>query len=93
LKKAMAGHDLAIHYASNPDIARGFFETDLDIKEGTILTYNVLEAMRTTGVKRILYTSGSGIYGDVGTTPTPEEFGPLYCPSASMALPSWPAKA
>lgn len=77
LKEAMAGHDLAIHYASNPDIARGFFETDLDIKEGTILTYNVLEAMRTTGVKRILYTSGSGIYGDVGTTPTPEEFGPL----------------
>lgn len=77
LKKAMAGHDLAINYASNPDIARGFFETDLDIREGTILTYNVLEAMRITGVKRILYTSGSGIYGDVGTTPTPEDFGPL----------------
>jgi UDP-glucose 4-epimerase len=77
LREAMAGHDLAIHYASNPDIARGFFETDLDIREGTILTYNVLEAMRTTGVGRILYTSGSGIYGDVGTTPTPEDFGPL----------------
>jgi len=77
LKQAMVGHDLAIHYASNPDIARGFFETDLDIKEGTILTYNVLEAMRSSGVGRILYTSGSGIYGDVGTTPTPEEFGPL----------------
>ena len=29
------------------------------------------------GVKEIIYTSGSGIYGDVGTTPTPEDFGPL----------------
>lgn len=77
LKEVMVGHDMAIHYASNPDIARGFFETDLDLREGTILTYNVLEAMRTTGVNRILYTSGSGIYGDVGTTPTPEDFGPL----------------
>ncbi|KMY68298.1 hypothetical protein AAU61_00910 [Desulfocarbo indianensis] len=77
LKEAVAGHDLVIHYASNPDIARGFFETDLDLREGTLLTYNVLEAMRVSGVGRILYTSGSGIYGDVGTTPTPEGFGPL----------------
>lgn len=77
LKEAMAGHQMVIHYASNPDIARGFFETDLDLREGTILTYNVLEAMRVNGVGRILYTSGSGIYGDVGTTPTPEDFGPL----------------
>lgn len=77
LKEAVAGHDLVIHYASNPDIARGFFETDLDLREGTLLTYNVLEAMRMSGVGRILYTSGSGIYGDVGVTPTPEDFGPL----------------
>ena len=75
--KSMAGHELVIHYASNPDIARGMLETDLDIREGTLLTYNVLEAMRLTEAKEILYTSGSGIYGDVGTFPTPEDFGPL----------------
>lgn len=75
--KSMAGHERVIHYASNPDIARGMLETDLDIREGTLLTYNVLEAMRLTEAKEILYTSGSGIYGDVGTFPTPEDFGPL----------------
>ncbi|MCF8043257.1 MAG: NAD-dependent epimerase/dehydratase family protein [Desulfarculaceae bacterium] len=75
--KSMAGHERIIHYASNPDIARGMLETDLDIREGTLLTYNVLEAMRLTEAKEILYTSGSGIYGDVGTFPTPEDFGPL----------------
>jgi len=77
LRKAMAGHDLVVHLAANPDIARSMVETDLDLREGTILTFNVLEAMRLTGARTVLYASGSGVYGDVGVTPTPEEFGPL----------------
>jgi len=77
VSEAMAGHQRVIHYASNPDIARGMYETDLDLREGTILTYNVLEAMRVNDAQEILYTSGSGIYGDVGTFPTAEDFGPL----------------
>lgn len=75
--EAMRGHHTIVHYASNPDIARGMTDTGLDLKEGTVLTYNVLEAMRVTGAKTILYASGSGVYGDVGYTPTPEHFGPL----------------
>ena len=75
--EGMRGHSTVIHYASNPDIARGMTDTGLDLKEGTVLTYNVLEAMRITGAKTILYASGSGVYGDVGYTPTPEHFGPL----------------
>ncbi len=77
LTRAMEGHDAICHFAANPDIAKSMLETDLDIREGTILTYNVLEAMRKNGVKDILYPSGSGIYGDLGTTPTAEDFGPL----------------
>ncbi|UCC39481.1 MAG: NAD-dependent epimerase/dehydratase family protein [Candidatus Aminicenantes bacterium] len=77
LKKAMKNYDAIFHFAANPDIARSMLETDLDLREGTLLTYNVLETMRHNGVKKIIYSSGSGIYGDVGTTPTPEDFGPL----------------
>lgn len=77
LKKTIKGHDVVFHFAANPDIARSMLETDLDLREGTILTYNVLEAMRVNGIRKILYSSGSGVYGDVGTTPTPEDFGPL----------------
>lgn len=77
LNGAMAGHNFVYHFASNPDIARGVLKTDLDLIEGTMLTYNVLEAMRLNGLKKIIYSSGSGVYGDVGTTPTPENFGPL----------------
>jgi UDP-glucose 4-epimerase len=77
LKKAIAGSDFVMHFAANPDIAKAMVETDLDLRLGVIATYNVMEAMRVNGVRQIAYSSGSGIYGDVGLTPTAEGFGPL----------------
>jgi UDP-glucose 4-epimerase len=77
LAAAMAGHDTVIHLASNPDIARAATEPDIDFREGTYLTQNVVEAMRTTTAKRILYASGSGVYGDLGELEVPEDHGPL----------------
>ncbi len=77
LKDAMKGFEYVFHFAANPDIARGMVETDLDLREGTILTYNVLEAMRVNNVRRVLYSSGSGVYGEVGAVATPEDYGPL----------------
>ncbi|HXW24274.1 MAG TPA: NAD-dependent epimerase/dehydratase family protein [Xanthobacteraceae bacterium] len=65
LAAAMAGHDTVIHLASNPDIARAQVEPDIDFYEGTLLTQQVIEAMRRTGAKTILYASGSGVYGDL----------------------------
>ena len=78
LKKAMAtGFDLVIHTSSNPDIAKGMTQPDLDLNQGIVATFNVLEAMRLTGAKRIIFLSGSGVYGDVGETFTDENFSPL----------------
>ena len=74
LTPAMAGHDVVYHFASNSDIARAATEPAIDFLNGTLLTHNVLEAMRETGVKRILFTSGSGVYGDVPPVPIPEEY-------------------
>ena len=45
--------------------------------QGTALTQSVVEAMRTTSAKRILYASGSGVYGDLGTREAAEDHGPL----------------
>jgi UDP-glucose 4-epimerase len=77
LSDAMAGHDVVIHLASNPDIARAATEPAIDFDEGTYLTHNVVEAARTTSVRRILYASGSGVYGDLGETEAHEDWGPL----------------
>jgi len=77
LKTAMGGHDIVIHLASNPDIAKAASEPSVDFWKGTYLTQNVVEAMRMTSAKKILYASGSGIYGDLGEIEAAETFGPL----------------
>src|SRR5262245_35578232 len=77
LVAAMAEHDTVIHLASNPDIARAATEPDIDFREGTLLTNHVVEAMRLTGVRTILYASGSRIYGDLGETEAHEDRGPI----------------
>jgi UDP-glucose 4-epimerase len=77
LLAAIAGHDAVIHLASNPDIARAATDPDIDFREGTLLTRQVVEAMRIAGVNRILYASGSGVYGDLGNLEAQEDYGPL----------------
>jgi UDP-glucose 4-epimerase len=74
LIQAMPGHDIVYHFAANSDIARAQQEPSVDFMNGTLLTHNVLEAMRITGVKRIVFTSGSGVYGEVGSDPVPENY-------------------
>ncbi|MBL6618024.1 MAG: NAD-dependent epimerase/dehydratase family protein [Reyranella sp.] len=73
LTRAMGGHDTAIHLASNPDIAKAATQPDVDFYEGTFLTHQVVEAMRRSGVKTILYASGSGVYGDLGEVEANEQ--------------------
>lgn len=77
LAGAMAGHDLVVHLASNPDIARAVAEPAIDFHEGTALTHNVVEACRRSAVPRLIYASGSGVYGDLGDVEVDEDHGPL----------------
>jgi UDP-glucose 4-epimerase len=77
LSDAMRDHDVVIHLASNPDIARAATEPAIDFDQGTYLTHNVVEAMRMTGAAQILYASGSGVYGDLGEREVHEDHGPL----------------
>jgi UDP-glucose 4-epimerase len=72
----MDGIDFVYHLAANPDIRLGTKITDTDLKQGTIATYNVLEAMRLCGVKKIAFASSSVVYGEGAPMPTPETHGP-----------------
>jgi UDP-glucose 4-epimerase len=78
LKKVIIHSDLVIHLAANSDIALSSKSTSLDLQQTVLATYNVLEAMRLNGVKNIIYSSGSGVYGDIGEISPEEDFGPLY---------------
>ncbi len=77
LREAMRTHETVIHLASNPDIARAATEPDIDFREGTYLTQQVLEAMRMNGTPRLLYASGSGVYGDLGEIEASENHAPM----------------
>lgn len=76
LREAIDGCDTVFHLAANPDIAKAVTQPDIDFWEGTYLTQNVLEAMRVTGAQKILYTSGSGVYGDAPSIFFREDYGP-----------------
>lgn len=79
LSKAMGGSeiDLVIHLAANPDVALGTKQTSLDLEQGTIATYNVLEEARRNDIHDIMFSSSSVVYGIADVLPTPEEYGPL----------------
>lgn len=76
VSSAMTGCDTVFHLAANPDIAKAVTQPDIDFWEGTYLTQNVLEAMRVTGARKILYTSGSGVYGENAAVAFAEGYGP-----------------
>ena len=74
---AMEGIETVHHLAANPDIRLGTEVTDTDLKQGTLATYHILEAMRKNNVHNISFASSSAIYGEAEEMPTSEKYGPL----------------
>jgi UDP-glucose 4-epimerase len=73
LAAAMEGADLVFHLAANADVRFGTQHPRLDLEQNTIATHNLLEAMRQTGVKRIVFSSTGSVYGEPTVFPTPED--------------------
>jgi UDP-glucose 4-epimerase len=75
LSKAMKGKGVTtiIHLAANGDIQKGTNDTTVDLNQGTIATYNVLEEARKCDVKNIAYSSSSVVYGLAKIKPAPED--------------------
>jgi UDP-glucose 4-epimerase len=78
VKKSMAGSDVVFHLAANSDIIQSAKYTKIDLNQGTIATYNVLEAMRANNVKKIVFTSSNVVYGEAKKLPIKEDYGPLF---------------
>jgi UDP-glucose 4-epimerase len=72
LTKAMAGCDTVFHLAANADVRFGLEHPSKDLQQNTVATFNVLEAMRANGIKRIAFSSTGSVYGEAETIPTPE---------------------
>ena len=77
LKQAMSGHETVWHLGANTDIPGGNRVTDLDLKNCTIATRNVLEAMKSNKIDKLLFASSATVYGDAPPAALGETFGPL----------------
>ena len=73
LTKAMAGCDTVFHLAANADVRFGLEHPSKDLQQNTVATFNVLEAMRANGIRRLAFSSTGSVYGEAETIPTPED--------------------
>ncbi|HEV7494398.1 NAD-dependent epimerase/dehydratase family protein [Baekduia sp.] len=75
---AIEGCERMFLFAANPDIAKAVTEPSIDFWQGSYLTNNAIEAARMAGVRKIVYSSGSGVYGDRGEEAVREDAGAMH---------------
>jgi UDP-glucose 4-epimerase len=73
LAQAFEGGEALFHLAANADVRFGTEQPRRDLEQNTIATYNVLEAMRANGIKKIAFSSTGSVYGESTVVPTPED--------------------
>lgn len=73
IKDFFSGFDWVAHFAANADVRFGTDYPRKDLEQNTLVTYNVLEAMRLNGVKKIIFSSTGSVYGEATIIPTPED--------------------
>lgn len=73
MKSAFAGCEVVYHFAANADVRFGTHHPRRDLEQNTIATYNVLEAMRANGIRKIAFSSTGSVYGEAPVVPTPED--------------------
>jgi UDP-glucose 4-epimerase len=77
LSASMVGHDVVFHLAANPEARWGLERTRLDLEQGTIATYNALEAARLCAVPRFVFPSSGTVYGNVASPCSEMDLGHL----------------
>lgn len=73
LTESMNGCDTVFHLAANADVRFGLDHPSKDLNQNTIATFNILEAMRKNGIRRIVFSSTGSVYGESTIIPTPED--------------------
>jgi UDP-glucose 4-epimerase len=73
LRSAVSGCDWVFHLQANADVRQGLDHPTRDLEQNTVATSRVLEAMRRTGVHRIVFSSTGSVYGEPSIFPTPED--------------------
>jgi len=67
------GADAVVHLAANADVRFGLDHPRRDLDQNVIVTHNVLEAVRASGVPELVFSSTGSVYGEAEVIPTPED--------------------
>lgn len=76
LREALVGHDMVFHLAANSDISFREDVVDVDLRQGTLATFRLLDTMRQVGVPAVVFASTSAVFGEAREMPTAESYGP-----------------
>ncbi|MGI8550510.1 MAG: NAD-dependent epimerase/dehydratase family protein, partial [Dehalococcoidia bacterium] len=76
LTVALQGHDLIWHFGANTDIPGGNQDPRIDFENDIVGTFNLLQSMRASGTRKLLFASSSTVFGETELKPTPESVGP-----------------
>lgn len=82
IRKTLKNIDTVFHMAADPEVRTGFENPESSYKENVRNTFFLLEEVRKSNVRKIVFASSSAVYGDATVLPTPENYGPLLPISA-----------
>ncbi|NJE11155.1 NAD-dependent epimerase/dehydratase family protein [Thermococcus sp. MAR1] len=77
VEEAVDGVEVVFHLAANPEVRIGSQSPELLYETNVLITYNLLNAMRGSSARYLVFTSSSTVYGDASLIPTPEDYAPL----------------
>lgn len=73
VERAIAGAEVVFHLAASVGNARAIADPVLDSEVNVIGTLRVLEAARAAGVRKVVFSSSAGIFGELRTLPIRED--------------------
>ena len=71
--------EVVFHMAADPEVRTGYDNPKNSFEQNIVNTFNLLQRIKHSKVKKIVFASSSSVYGDAKILPTNEEYGPL-CP-------------
>jgi len=73
ISKAMDGVNTVFHYAANPEVRVSTMNPEIHFNENIVATFNLLEAIRKSDIKEIVFASSSTVYGEPEVIPVSED--------------------
>jgi UDP-glucose 4-epimerase len=71
-KADVEGFETVFHYAANPEVRVSTINPEIHFKENIVATFRLLEAVRKSDIKEIIFASSSSVYGEPDEIPVDE---------------------